>query len=172
MTRDQRICEEILRKIMPLILTKATLRQPRPENNVKLAHYRGPVAIHLILNANHGDSTGRSFINIRRGKEWSVSFSCLPKVSMFGTLDVWRHRLPDGTQIEHNASRPIHLPFYPASSAHLAMLRDQNGRGKILPIYINLAYWMVEFGDVSFIEEVKNIDAIERDVTILLMETN
>lgn len=170
--RQLALVEEIVRKILPMVLVKATLRKARPENNVRKMHYRGPMGIHLILTANHGEETGRSFIELRRGKEWLVMFSCLPDYDYFGPLERAVHVNTAGDTFLHNPSKPVHLPFYSDSSAILAMKRDNNGRGKILPTYINLAYWMTEFGTVAFIEQVVNIDAAERDVIALLVERN
>ena len=168
--RQFALVEEIVRKILPMVLVKATLRKANPENNVRKMHYRGPMGIHLILTANHGEETGRSFIELRRGKEWAVMFSCLPDEKQFGMLEKTVYTNAAGETFEHNPSKPANLPFWTASCANLAIKRDINGRGKILPTYVNLAYWMTEFGEIAFIEQVININAAERDIIALLVE--
>ena len=168
--RKLALVEEIVRKILPMVLVKATLRKARPENNVRKMHYRGPMGIHLILTTNHGEETGRSFIELRRGKEWLVMFSCLPDSQHFGLLEKSVHTNAAGETFEHNPLKPANLPFWNASCTNLMIKREINGRGKILPTYVNLAYWMTEFGEVAFIEHIVNIEAAERDVIALLVE--
>lgn len=170
--RQLKLIEEIVRKILPMVLLKATLRQAKPENNVRKMHFRGPMGIQLILESNHGEETGRSFIHLRRGKEWAVMFSCLPDHKQFGLLEKTVYTNAAGDTFEHNPSRPSNLPFWQSSCSNLSIKREQVGRGMKLPTYINLAYWMTEFGEVAFIEQVVNIDAAERDVIALLVERN
>ena len=167
--RQIALVEEIVRKILPMVITRATLRKAQPENNIRKMHFRGPMGIHLILEANHGEETGRSFIHLRRGKEWAVMFSCLPAVT-FGNLDKTVHTNAQGETFEHNPSKPANLPFWNASCTNLLIKREVNGRGKTMPVYVNLAYWMTEFGEVAFIEHIINIDAAERDIVALLVE--
>lgn len=168
--RQFRLVEEIIRKILPMVLVRSTLRQARPENNVRKMHFRGPLGIHLILDANHSEETGRSYINLRRGKEWEVQFSCLPNEKMFGLLETEHHVGADGETYDYNPAHPSNLPFYKSSSSNLSIRRGEIGRGMKLPTYVNLAYWMVEFGEIAYIEHVFNIEAAERDIIALLVE--
>lgn len=166
--RQLRLAEEFLRRVFPKAMIHATLRQP-DMNNMKVAHYRGPVGIHLIMDISHNPQTARSYFTIRRAKEWMIRFSTEPK-SSFGEMGHTVHVGANGETYEHNPKRPEHLPFFKGASVNLSIKRDKSGRGVKMPEYINLAYWMVEFGDVAFIETVVNIDAIERDLTVLLMD--
>lgn len=167
--RQRMLVEKILRDILPMVLVEATLRSARPNNNVRKMHYRGPLGIHLVLEAQHGEETGRSFIHLRRNKEWAVVFSCLPAEHL-GPLETRLHTTTYGHTIEHNPAQPKNLPFFGAYSFDLATKREQVGRGRILPTYIQLAYWMTEFGEVAFVDNIVNIEAAERDIIALLVE--
>lgn len=166
--RQERLVEDFLRRVLPVALTKGTLRQPSRSHDARLIHYRGPVGIHLIIETKYSDS-GISFINIRRGKEWSISFNCQPKPGVCSFQEL-THTTASGDVLKHKPSVSANLPFFKASSDNLSIKRESVGRGRIIPTYVNLAYWMVEFGEIRFIEAIVNIAAAERDLTILLME--
>ena len=111
---------------------------------------------------------------IERGSNAEVAYDTALEHAVSGGFGFFRIGIDyaQGDTFEHNPSNPANLPFWNASCTNLSIKREKVGRGMKLPTYVNLAYWMTEFGEIAFIEHIVNIDAAERDIVALLVERN